>query len=92
MINNSDKQETAYISKYAVTSGIIICTDGHFAKDGSYAGRPPGWMLSSYFSQKDAYRTLEEALADGEKRRLKKIEALKKQIKRLEELEIKVKE
>ena len=91
MTNNSNKQETAYISKYALTFGIIVCNNGSFTESGGYTGKLLASKLVAWFSKKEAYQTLEEALADGETRRLKKIEALKKQIKRLEELKIKVK-
>lgn len=84
--------ETAYISKYALTTGIIICTDGEFYPSGRYFGRPPGWTMAGSFASSEAHKTLEEALAASEKKRDDKIASLKKQIKKLEDLKIKVQE
>lgn len=28
------EKETAYITRYALTEGIIVCTDGHFTEEG----------------------------------------------------------
>jgi hypothetical protein len=84
--------ETAYTSKYALTTGIIICTNGKFDESGGYFGQPPGWHIPVFFASSKAHKTLKEALAAAEKQRVKKIKSLKKQIERLESLEIKVKE
>lgn len=84
--------ETAYISKYALTQGIIICNNGKFNEEGRYYGQPPGWSMADSFASTEAHKTLEEALADAEKRRLKRLVSLKEQVVKLESLEIKVKE
>jgi hypothetical protein len=49
-------------------------------------GKPPGYYYATSFFGKDFYLTKEEALHDCENRRIKKIESLKKQIKKLENL------
>lgn len=84
--------ETVYISKYALTTGIIICTNGKFDENGRYFGQPPGWSMASSFASSQAHKTLEEALAAANSERIKKLESLKRQIKKLEGLKIKVQE
>lgn len=85
------KNEPAYITKYALTTGIIFCKEGYFAEDGYYHGRLPGHRWGNVYSKKEAHRTPEAAVADAERRRLNKIASLEKQIKNLRTLEIKVK-
>jgi hypothetical protein len=82
--------ETAYITTYALTTGIIVCHTGYFDSDGFYHVE----FKSSFdiFNKKEAWRTLEEAKIDFENRRLRKIASLKKQLDKLEKLEVKVKE
>lgn len=89
---STQENETAYISKYALTKGIAACTNGRFDEKGWYYGRPSGWYMKDFFSPSEAHKTLKEALAAAEKQRVNKIKSLKKQIERLESLEIKVKE
>lgn len=82
--------ETAYITKYVLTEGIIVCHAGYFSSDGFYHIN----LKNSFdiFNKKEAWRTLEEAKADAEKRRLRKIASLKKQLDKLKKLEVKVRE
>lgn len=74
---------TVYITKYALTSGIIEA-NLHITEDGYAHGKPPGWDFNSFFSPKDFFISKDQALNDCEARRIKKIEALKKQIFKLE--------
>jgi hypothetical protein len=84
--------ETAYITKYALTDGIIVCHTGYFDKHKNYmCQHSPRGMFYAY-SKSEAWRTLEEAKSDAENRRLRKITSLKKQLAKLEKLEVKVKE
>lgn len=85
------ENEPAYITKYALTTGIIPCREGYFTEDGYYHGKPHGWQFNDIFNKKDAHRTLGAAMADAERRRLNKIASLEKQIERLRTLEIKLK-
>lgn len=87
------KNESAYISKYALTQGIIVCTEGRYGNsDGGcfYWGKQPGWYMDDGFTNKEAHRTLEEAMAAAEEMRKRKIKSLEKQLERLRGLEIKV--
>jgi hypothetical protein len=84
--------ETAYITKYALTDGIIVCHTGYFNKHMSYACQHfPREMFYEY-NKSEAWRTFEEAKADAENRRLRKIASLKKQLAKLKKLEVKVRE
>lgn len=76
--------------KYYSSDGIIRFKEGDYKIEGKYL-RPNGkWYLTSFSVGTDVFPTLEEALKDAEKRRQKKIASLKKQLKKLEEMEIKV--
>jgi hypothetical protein len=78
--------QTVFITKYALTSGMIECEmDVNLDKNNCY-GKPPGYYFATGFSGSDFHLTKEEALKDCENRRIKKIESLKKQISKLENL------
>lgn len=70
-----------FITKYALTSGIIE-TEGELKNEYAYA-KPEGWLMPTLFTKNDFYFTIEEALADCEVKRLKKINSLMKQIDKL---------
>lgn len=75
-----------YITKYALTKGVIE-KDGEIADYGN--GHVRAFVhgdYSSYGIGSEAFYTKEEALKNAEERRIKKIESLKKQIKKLENL------
>jgi hypothetical protein len=82
--------ETAYITKYALTDAIIVCHTGYFDKHKGYMCQHSPREMYAYYSKSEAWRTLEEAKADAENRRLRKIASLKKQLAKLEKLEVKV--
>lgn len=87
------KNETAYITRNALTKGILVCTEGCYGNSNGgcfYWGKPPGWYMDDGFTNKEAHRTLEEAMAAAETMRTRKIKSLEKQLERLRELEIKV--
>lgn len=84
--------ETAYITQYALTLGIIVCNTGHYNEDGYYVVRSGPHGPTSLFNKKEAWRTLEEARIDAENRKSRKIASLKKQLAKLERLEVKVRE
>jgi hypothetical protein len=82
--------QKVFITKYALTSGIIVA-DMDVREDAGYCwGKPPGYRYATGFSGKDFHLTKEEALQDCENRRIKKIATLKKQIVNLENLKFKL--
>lgn len=81
--------QKVFITKYALTKGILeevldLKEDGK-----SCWGKPKGWAFNDVFYGDDFHLTIEEAKKDSETRRLKKIESLKKQMKKLEKLSFK---
>lgn len=75
--------QKVYITKYALTSGMIegeldVRDDGK-----SCYGKPEGYHYATGFYGKDFHLTKEAALLDCENRRVRKIQALNKQIKKL---------
>lgn len=80
-----------YITKYALTSGIRKILPTRIGPSGTITFRPPaGHMFDQYYHLNEY--SLDEAQARGcaEEMRTKRIAALKKQIARLEKLEIKI--
>ena len=80
--------QKVFITKYALTSGIVeiemdVKLDDPYFKKKCY-GKFKG--VSQGFYNDEIHLNKEEALKDAEKRRKKKIESLKKQISKLEEL------
>lgn len=78
--------EKVYITKYALTKGILE-KEARVSDFG--CGRLRAFCngdYSSYGIGSEAFYTLEEALNNAEERRNKKIESLKKQINKLENL------
>lgn len=72
-----------FSTKYALSSGIREFTpekvgDSEYVWDGPYSMLRIG---------RDAFSNIEDAMADAEKRRVKKIASLRKQIKALESME-----
>ena len=78
--------KTVYITKYALTSGIIVCQMDVKDDGKSCYGKPPEWFMSVGFYGKDFYLTKEEADKDCEERRLKKIQSLEKQLTKFEKM------
>lgn len=87
-----DKQPTtAFITKYALTFGIIK-REGEIADSGSFRYKDPeAWGQSSVWHT-DFRLTETEALDRAEDMRKKKIASLKKQIAKLEALTFIIKE
>ena len=86
-----DEQKTFYVTKYALTAGIMAVR-GEISKtnpnmlcyttdDGKY---------TQYAHSKDWNSDLDEAITDCERRRETKIKSLKKQIAKLEKMEFKL--
>ena len=79
----------AYITKYALTSGImeVEAEQSSVAPSMVTWKRPGDWGSSAAHGEgKDWHRTKEAASAKAEKMRLDKIVSLKKSIKKLESL------
>jgi len=82
--------QKVFVTKYALTQGIFDCemdvtmNPEHFKKK-CYGKFTPNSCTSGLYND-DFQLTMEEAIADADKRRLKKIAALKKEIVKLENL------
>lgn len=82
-----------YITKYALTKGIIeIDTNTlreYSINDGMLTIRENNIGFPTFYSAGEWYTDKSFAIADAEYRRTKKLESLKKQIKKLEKIEFK---
>lgn len=72
-----------YITKYALTSGIIEAEMRVKDNGNSCYGKPKGYYYETGFYGNDFFLNKEEALQNCENRRLRKIESLKKQIEKI---------
>lgn len=79
-------EQTVFITKYALTSGIMECKMEVKIDEKMCSGKPEGFAFTTYFFGNDFYLTKEEAIEDCNKRKEKKLLSLKKQIKKIEEL------
>jgi hypothetical protein len=83
------KKTNAFITKYALTSGVLTASgevkDGRFHPDSN--GK---FYFLSFAIGKDAFLTREEALANADLRRVRKIKSLERQIKALRDMTISV--
>ena len=80
-------ENPVYLTKYALTRGIITCTVGQVLKEGGkdyYKGEGMHWTLSPM--NRDAWDEPEAAEADARRKARRKIESIQKQLKRLEPL------
>lgn len=83
---------TIYITKYALTDGILVREGEPTHTEGGYFYKyEPGALTSSIYG-KDVYLAPEPALKRAEEMRVKKIASLEKQIKKLQTLVVKVKQ
>lgn len=81
--------QKVFITKYALTSGIIEC-DMDIKEDGKWChGKPEGFAFATGFFGNEFHLTKEEAYADCNLRKEKKIISLKKQILKVEKLTFK---
>ena len=77
--------EKVYITKYALTQGIYEMEVHRMSEDGSSVyGK--AWNEAYHGNGKEWCRTKEEAIKRAEEMRIKKIESLEKQIKKLKGL------
>lgn len=84
---------TIYITKYALTDGILVREGEPTHTEGGYFYKytPESYLTSAIYG-KDVYLALEPALKRAEEMRVKKIASLEKQIKKLQTLVVKVKQ
>ena len=75
----SKKPVTMWCSKYALTGGI---TEHKGQADEEFFW-PEGWSCTIWEIGKDAHATREEAVAVAEKKRVRKIQSVEKQLARL---------
>lgn len=75
----------AYITKYALTSGIIQ-TEGEITSNGALFDMRASVPIYYHGEGKEWHRTKKEAIARAEEMRQKKIASLKKQIDKLERM------
>jgi hypothetical protein len=80
-----------YVTKYALTQGIVKCAKLQTESFGVTAEWPDGYNGRGYFSRGSYALSMEEALQMAEAMRAKKLASLRKQITKLEGLKIKVK-
>ncbi|MCM1031592.1 MAG: hypothetical protein NC410_09170 [Oscillibacter sp.] len=79
-------KQIVYITKHALTCGIIEKEADASCSDRNYISTKEDIGFTCYKIGKDVFFTLEEAKVRAEKIRLKKIDSLKKQIKKLEKM------
>lgn len=75
----------AWITKYALTSGIFEA-EGSVTRQGGFRGRPVQGGLDQYFYGADFHLTKEEAITRAEEMRVRKLQSLDKQIKKVSAL------
>lgn len=80
----SGKTFTAWITKYALTTGIQKCTVRALEHEGMV--EEVGARYTTYYHGKDWHRTREGAVARAKDMRAKKIASLRKKIVELEKL------
>lgn len=76
---------TVYCTKYTLTTGIF-CLTGRIDKDGTFI-EASGGKIGFFLGKSDYRLNREDAIADFEKRKTKKIASLRKQIAKLEQME-----
>ncbi len=80
------KKITAWVTKYALTTGIEKHESSTTFSDGMIRVRPEEGGLDQFFHGKDWHKTEKAANERAEEMRLKKILSLKKQLKRYESM------
>jgi hypothetical protein len=79
----SNKTATVYVTKYALTEGIQKKEVA--IRDSGYA-TPIGDRFANSLTPKEYFHSIDEAIADCETRRQKKMLSLKKQYNKLEKM------
>jgi len=79
-------KQKVYITKYALSSGIIECEMDVKMETKSCYGKPDGFYFPTGFYGTDFHLTKDDAIKDCEKRKEKKIISLEKQILKMKKL------
>lgn len=83
-----ENKTKVFVTKYVFASGIREYV-GEIVSGSLFRGKDVDWdnkYWSVLLSTKDFFLNREDAIADAERRRLKKIESVKRQLKKLEAL------
>lgn len=75
-------KKTIYITKYALTQGVIKC-DAKIKSNGNAYGKPDGWMSASLFFEKEFEYSIEDAESSFEELKNTKLRSLEKQIEKV---------
>jgi hypothetical protein len=79
-------EQKVFITKYALTTGIMECEMDVYDDGKGCYGKPDGFAFKTGFYGNDFHLTKEDAIKDCNKRKEKKIESLKKQMTKIEKL------
>ena len=81
----SDREKfTAYITKYALTQGILINHQAELCSDISTAMiKVPGQYVAGYYHAKDWHRTMASAINQAKEMQAAKLKSIDKQRKRI---------
>lgn len=85
-VNQRKMMMKVYITKYALTKGIIVRDDAELCRDVSDKMISVPGQFTSYFHKPDWHETRETALTQCERMRAAKIKSVEKQLARLREL------
>lgn len=78
--------QTVYITKYALTSGIMEEEMELRHDEKACYGKPKEWAFAVGFYGNDFHLTIEDAKQDAERRKDKKIKSLQLQISKISKL------
>jgi hypothetical protein len=82
-------KQNVFVTKYALTAGIIECELDVKPNNLEGGGILPNSDYYSWFGKGEFHSTKEEALKDCEKRRFRKLVSLEKQMSKLQKLTFK---
>ncbi len=86
-IATPETYETVYCTKYALSKGIFKVT-GEATDDGYFSEKPFKAYNHLFLTRREWHRSWDEAVADAERRLGRKIDSLKKQIVKLNQLKL----
>ena len=89
MLNKEPEKITAYVTKYALTAGIMEVRGVEFTEGGIWFMQPDSG-LRQYAHGKDWYKTLPEAVQRAEDMRKRKVASLLANAERIKTMKIEV--
>lgn len=89
-MDNMKKTVTIYVTKYALTDGVLQ-REGVLTKSGGYSYRRNENCYSDYVYDKDVHLTESSAVARAEEMRSAKLKSLEKQMKKVSAKKFEVK-